>query len=82
MFLLIGREFSLQTNKLKARLEGEKIQYKFIDIDFDEYWNSWLKEKKIIGIPVLKTGRFFCVGYNKSAIDRLISKAQNEYIEL
>ncbi len=65
MLELIGREFSRETMEAKEFLKRKGIQYKFIDIDFEEDYFFWIKANKIGGLPVLRKDKEFIVGFKE-----------------
>ncbi len=77
MLELIGKEFSLETIKAKEFLDSKGIDYKFIDIDFEEEYLDWIKANKIMGLPILKKDKQFVVGFNKNTILNFIWIASN-----
>lgn len=62
MIELLGKEFSKETIDAKKMLDEMGVEYKFIDIDFDEDAFNWIKMNKIMGLPVIKNGKLFVVG--------------------
>lgn len=74
--LLIGKEFSKPTAAVKRYLKERCITFEYIDIDEEKnrQWQLWLKRYKVMGLPVLKSGKFFTVGFDITAIENLIKK--------
>lgn len=59
---LIGKEFSKETIEARKILTDKGIDFKFVDIDFEEHALHWLKANKITALPVLKKDDRFVVG--------------------
>lgn len=65
-YTIYGREFCRQTLGLLAYLNEEHIAYDFYDIDFDKEALYFVKHHKIAGLPVIRRGSRFLVGWNPS----------------
>ncbi len=77
MITVIGKTYSLETQRVLDYLAKNDVMFQFIDLDFEtdedvSYWH-WLKANKIIAIPVVKCGADFVVGDNLELIERLIT---------
>lgn len=74
MWIVIGKAYSIETNKTLAYFKEKDIEVQFIDLELDpeaEYWHDWLKSHKIIYIPVVLHQNYFAVGYDVKAFEAL-----------
>lgn len=69
--IIYGREFSRQTMAALAYLNEKNRDYEFYDIDFDEEALYFVKHHKIAGLPVIKKGSRFLVGWNESIKNKI-----------
>jgi len=76
--LVIGKEYSLSSQKLRKLLDENGLPYSFIDLDFHKEYQDLIKFHRILSIPVLFIGDHWIVGYEKSAVLDFIKYAYRE----
>lgn len=77
MLIVIGKTYSIETNKTRALLDLENRPYRYIDLEDDPdkaYWLGWVKSNKILSIPVvlLQETHCFVVGHDPEALKKLL----------
>jgi hypothetical protein len=70
MFKVIGKAYSIETQKILAYAKAQELTVDYIDLEVHpdaDYWQLWLKSHKILGIPVILYKNNFAVGYDVDA---------------
>jgi glutaredoxin len=74
MIKVIGKTYSLETQKILDYAKHQELAIDYIDLEIHpdaEKWHLWLKRHKIRGIPVILYNNHFAVGYDLDAFEKL-----------
>ncbi len=80
MLKLIGKEFSLETNKVRETLEKLNVDYQYLDYELYEGddLKNFVKMNKIKALPILIYGQDFVVTHDESFIRKFLEKMRKD----
>ncbi len=85
MVIVIGKAYSLETQRVLDYLKQTNVEFEYVDLEFETdeelSYNLWLKANKIIALPVVKCGDAFVVGDDLTLVARLIKQHGKQNVE-